>query len=82
MRRNPAKSGQSRSVTDDTDQSGFKKDDYDDWDFLADLEAAGFVQLVCYATGLVHIFPAGIKAAEALREHGARGHSIKSFRYV
>ena len=52
------------------------RDDQDDWDCLADLEAAGFVELVSYATGLVHIFPVGIKAAAALRDHGAGGRAL------
>jgi hypothetical protein len=55
---------------------------YDDWDCLADLEAVGFVELVSYATGLVHIFPGGLKAAAALRAHGERGESIKTFSYL
>lgn len=55
---------------------------YDDWDCLADLEAVGFVELVSYATGLVHIFPGGLKAAAALRAHGDRGESIKTFSYL
>jgi len=55
---------------------------HDDWDCLADLEAVGFVELVSYATGLVHIFPGGLKAAAALRAHGERGESIKTFSYL
>ena len=55
---------------------------YDDWDCLADLEAVGFVELVSYATGLVHIFTGGLKAAAALRAHGERGESIKTFSYL
>ena len=62
--------------------SGLSVQAQDDWDRLADLEAAGFVELVSYATGLVHIFPVGLEAAAALREHGARGGSVKSFRYA
>ena len=55
---------------------------HDDWDCLADLEAVGFVELVSYATGLVHIFPGGLKAAAALRAHGERGESLKTFSYL
>jgi len=55
---------------------------YDDWDCLADLEAVGFIELVSYATGLVHIFPGGLKAAAALRAHGERGESFKTFSYL
>ena len=61
---------------------GLQSRSQDDWDCLADLEAAGFVELVSYATGLVHIFPVGLEAAAAIRAHGARGESIKSFRYT
>ena|SRR5258708_7728651 len=64
------------------DDSGTRAHSHDDWDRLADLEAVGFVELVSYATGLVHIFPGGLKAAAALRAHGERGESFKTFSYL
>src|SRR5882724_1245887 len=64
------------------DDSEVHTDIHDDWDRLADLEAVGFVELVSYATGLVHIFPGGLKAAAALRAHGERGESLKTFSYL
>ncbi|HZS44879.1 MAG TPA: hypothetical protein VFC63_07225 [Blastocatellia bacterium] len=82
MRGNSSKPGHLATGIASGDQRDSQKSEYDDWDFLRDLEAVGFVQLVCYATGLVHIFPAGIKAAGALREHGLRGQSINNFRYL
>ena len=52
---------------------------HDDWDCLADFEAAGLLEVVCYATGLVHLTPKGLRAGAALRDHQARGGSASNF---
>lgn len=62
-------------------KNGFMVDDHDDWDCLDDLEAAGFVESISLANGVVKMTELGMKVASLLRVHKVNGGHFAQFSY-
>lgn len=59
--------------------AGVQLPDHDDWDCIADLEAADLLTLTSSANGLVKLTDLGIKVSAALRAHKANGGQFAEF---
>lgn len=59
--------------------AGVQLPDHDDWDCIADLEAADLLTLTSSANGLVKLTDLGLKVSAALRAHKAAGGQFAEF---
>lgn len=59
--------------------AGLQLLDHDDWDCLADLEAAGFVVVAPGERGQARLTELGFAVAAEVRKHKASGHQFSSF---
>lgn len=55
--------------------------DHDDWDALEDLEEAGLVTWISSVNGFVTLTEFGIRVANALRAHKAKGGQFATFEW-
>jgi hypothetical protein len=60
--------------------AGLQLRDHDDWDCLEDLEAAGYVEVLSLANGVVRMTKGGCEVASQLRTHKASGGHFAGFR--
>ncbi len=58
---------------------GGQLDQHDDWCCLDDLEAAGYVEVVSTANGVVKLTKGGVAMAALLRAHKAAGGQFATF---
>jgi len=70
---------QDRADTNKAVASGFQLLDHDDWDCMNDIEAAGYIEILSEANGLVRMTKEGCRVNGLLREHKTKGGMYAGF---